>query len=688
MTTARRLAGALAALGTALPLAAQRVPGPSFRSVIELRSVGSPAISPDGRAVAYTVRTTEWSENRFDSEIWLWREGQDPIQLTRSARGGSQSPQFSPDGRWVAFLADRGNGPQLHVIGTAGGEAMPLTWRAGGVSAFRFAPDGRRIALLLSEPESEADRKRKSLYGAFEVEDREYRQQHLWLLGFDPAGWTADTTAAATPVRLTEGADFTVGAFEFSPDGRRIAFDHRRDPLITSGATADISVVDVESRRVAPVVARPGLDAGPVWSPDGQWLLFTTTAGDTVSNFYRNNQVMKVPAAGGSPVRLATDFDEQIGNLSWTAQGIRFVAWQKTQRGVFAIDPETGTVTPASPPGLPLVLGVERTPDGGRSVAVAQADAASLPELYLVDAAAGAPPRRITDMTAQLRGWTLGSSEVVSWRSRDGATIEGVLHKPADFDPARRYPLLVVIHGGPTGIDYPAPVPFYVYPIPQWLAKGAVVLRPNYRGSAGYGERFRALNVRNLGVGDLWDVMSGVDDLIRQGYVDSTRMGAMGWSQGGYISAFLATNTPRFKAISVGAGISNWVTYYVSTDIHPFTRQYLRATPWADPAIYARTSPMTTIRQARTPTLIQHGEFDRRVPTQNAYELFQGLQDQGVPTELIIYKGFGHGINKPKEQLAAVWHNWRWFAKYLWGEDVALPLDQPAAADRAGAGPD
>jgi dipeptidyl aminopeptidase/acylaminoacyl peptidase len=160
---------------------------------------------------------------------------------------------------------------------------------------------------------------------------------------------------------------------------------------------------------------------------------------------------------------------------------------------------------------------------------------------------------------------------------------------------------------------------------------------------------------------------------VRQGIVDTARMGAMGWSQGGYISAFLTTNTTRFKAISVGAGISNWVTYYVSTDIHPFTRQYLKANPWTDPAIYAKTSPMTNIRQAKTPTLIQHGEFDRRVPIQNAYELFQGLQDVGVPTRLMVYKGFGHGINKPKEQLAAMTHNWEWFGKYVFGGTGVAP---------------
>ena len=209
-------------------------------------------------------------------------------------------------------------------------------------------------------------------------------------------------------------------------------------------------------------------------------------------------------------------------------------------------------------------------------------------------ARAALAPRKLTDMTVQYAGMTLGTSEVVSWKSKDGATIEGVLHKPASFDASRKYPLLVVIHGGPTGVSRPVMSPANrYYPIELFLAKGALVLEPNYRGSVGYGEQFRTLNVRNLGIGDMWDVMSGVDSLIAKGIVDPSKLGSMGWSQGGYISAFLTTNTDRFKAISVGAGISDWTTYYVNTDITPFTRQYLKATPWDDPKIYAETSPMT-----------------------------------------------------------------------------------------------
>ena len=203
-------------------------------------------------------------------------------------------------------------------------------------------------------------------------------------------------------------------------------------------------------------------------------------------------------------------------------------------------------------------------------------------------------------------------------------------------------------------------------------------MKPNYRGSAGYGEKFRSLNVRNLGVGDYDDVITGVDALIAKGLVDKDRVGAMGWSEGGYISAFITCFSDRFKAVSVGAGISDWMTYYVNTDIHPFTRQYLKATPWDDPEIYRKTSPITYVGRARTPTLIQHGDQDKRVPPPNSFELYQALKDRGVPVKLILYKGFGHPINKPKQQRAVMEHNYEWFSKYIWGEE--------APATTAGAG--
>ena len=679
------------------------IPGPSFEQVISLRGAGGAAISPDGRSVVFSARTTDWQGNRFDNELWIARDGEQPFQLTRTDKGNSGAARWSPDGRWIAFLADRGNKQQVFLIRPSGGEAQPVTDHKEGISNFRWAPDGKRIAFTAMEPEEKERKERTERFGEYAVEDAEYRMTHLWVVDVAPDLWpspaeapcprpaaAADTTkpradTAATPTaarcaelpkprRLTEGTSFTVTGFDWSPDGASIAFGHQRDPLIISGPTANISVIDVATKQVRPLVTTPGGDFFAAWSPDSRWIVYSSAAGDTLSNYYANNQLFRISRNGGQATRIAADVDENVGSLTWTRSGRLYgLAWQgAASRRLVAIDPMSGRSRILTG-GPDIIFGVDFAADG-RTVALNGATPTTLGEVYrtTVDADAvqrGAP---ITAMTGQVRDWRLGTAEIVKWTSQDGATIEGVLHKPAGFDASRKYPLFVIIHGGPTGIDTPTPFTGYVYPVMQWLAKGALVLRPNYRGSAGYGAKFRALNVRNLGVGDAWDVLSGVDHLVRQGIVDTTRMGAMGWSQGGYISAFLTTTTTRFKAISVGAGISNWMTYYVNTDIHPFTRQYLKATPWDDPEIYAKTSPMTYIKQAKTPTLIQHGEFDRRVPIANAYELFQGLQDRGVPVRLVVYKGFGHGIDKPKEQLAAIVHNWQWFGKYVWGEEVKL----------------
>ena len=662
--------GIAACLLAATPLSAQTaettVSDPSFEDVLSLEYLRGYDLSPDGSGVAYEVQTTNWEENRYDREIWLWRQGRDAIRLTRSPKGTSRSPRWSPDGTWIAFLSNRDEEQQIHLIRADGGEATTLTSHEEGVNSFRWSPDGLRIAFSASDPADSLDEKLEERYGAYSVEDDDDARTHLWVVDV-----VADS--ASEPERLTDSSAFTVNGFDWSPDGTHIGFGHAPTGSIT--ARGDISVLDVETREITPVTTGPGSEGRFEWSPDGEWILYASAGTDTTSDYYLNSRLWKVRATGtGDPVQLAAELDESIGRYWWTEQGIFVVAWQGTERRMYEVDPESGAVREFAD--VPeRIWGLDFSADGF-TMALDASTGTTLPELYLTEVS-HYDPVRITHFSDQIASWKVGTSEVIRWESEDGTEVEGVLHKPADFDASKQYPLLVVIHGGPTGIDTPTPVLGYVYPVTQWLAKGALVLRPNYRGSAGYGEAFRSLNVRNLGVGDVWDVMSGVDYLVQQGIVDEDRMGAMGWSQGGYISAFLTTTTDRFAAISVGAGISNWMTYYVNTDIHPFTRQYLKATPWDDPEVYAKTSPMTHILDARTPTLIQHGENDRRVPIPNAYELYQGLQDVGVETKLIVYEDFGHGISKPKERLAGVWHNWQWFAKYIWDEDVELPLPDP-----------
>ncbi|HZY80454.1 MAG TPA: S9 family peptidase [Cyclobacteriaceae bacterium] len=654
---------------------------PTFEEIISLRSINQVTVSPDGKTVAFTVQTTDWNDNRFDFEIWLAKEGKKPFQLTNTSKASSGSASFSPDGQWLAFLTDRGSKNQIYVMRLDGGEARAVTKEEEGISGFEWHPSGSKFIVLKPEKEDKSKKDREKKYGAYETDDQEFTLSHLWTLDFkpdmvDPSELPCYETADSLKVkagcielpklqRLTEGK-FTVTSFLVSPDGKMVAFNHQPDPLINSFLRANISTVDLADKKVTARVTNASSDNLEDWSPDSKELLYSSNVSDTTSNFYTNSKLFVLNLDSKSSRQIAKDFDEDLGGFVWRPTGIYASVWNKTKRPLYKIDPRTGShsVLLTNPE---QIYGIAFSKAGDKMAFVGR-NANQLNELF-VSTVTSPKPQQLTDLTSQITNWKVAQSEVISWKSKDGATIEGVLHKPANYDASKKYPLLVVIHGGPTGIDTPTPVPGYVYPIVQWLDKGSLVLRVNYRGSAGYGEAFRSLNVKNLGVGDAWDVLSGVDYLDSKGMIDRSKMGCMGWSQGGYISAFLTTNTDIFKAISVGAGISNWTTYYVSTDIHPFTRQYLKATPWSDEEIYKKTSPMTNINKAKTPTLIQHGEFDRRVPISNAYELVQGLRDNNVPAELIVYKGFGHGITKPKERLAATYHNWTWFNKYIWNEN-------------------
>jgi dipeptidyl aminopeptidase/acylaminoacyl peptidase len=671
----RKIFAALAGIFCVLTALAQ-TPSITFEDWISLKSVGGVTISPDGKHVLYAVTSTNWKENNFDTEIWLSRDGGKPFQLTATATGSSSNARFTPDGKWVSFVADRGSKSQVYLIAVDGGEAFPITAEDDGVGTYEWRPDMQQIAFTRVDPESKEAKAEKEKYGGFGVEGLEFRLSHLWVLNFNldsvrnagrlPCYDSKDSTVKKTcwtmpkAKRLTNG-NFTVGGFDWSPDGKQIAYTRQPNPLINSGIYADIALLDVSTGVSKTIVQNPSSDFFQRWSNDGRQIVYTSNVNDTVTHFFKNNRVFIMDLASGKSREVLSQIDENKNLISWDASGMLFGYSDKMRNKMARFDPATNQLAEIAT-GLDVPAGGSLSEDG-KHIAIIGRNFDQLNEIY--KGPVGGAMQRVSDMNAQIATWNTPVNEIVSWKSKDGALIEGVLIKPRNFDPSKKYPLLVVIHGGPTGIDRPEPTPTYVYPVMQWCEKGAVVLRVNYRGSAGYGEKFRALNVRNLGVGDMWDVMSGVDFLQSKGFVDTSRMGCMGWSQGGYISAFLTTNTNRFKAISVGAGISNWMTYYVNTDITPFTRQYLTATPWSDPAIYAKTSPMTNINKASTPTLIQHGEFDKRVPIPNAYELYRGLQDRGIPSKLIVYKGFGHGITKPKERLAAVEHNWSWFLTYV-----------------------
>ena len=655
---------------------------PTIDQSLEWKNAFSPKISPDGKRAVYEVQKANWEENAFDRNLWIADIATGEAHALTSAKKSSTNAAWSPDGKWIAFLSDRPGQikdtpegkKQLYVISADGGEAQQITKTENDVNAFDWAPDSRRIAFSMLDPEPKTLKDRKEKYGEYSVVHTDYQMAHLWIIDLPDNS----VNAAPEAKRLTEGDAFSVGSFAWSPDGTRIAFSAQKDSDLISSFSEDIYVVKIADKSVKKIVDTPGPDSNPKWSPDGKKIAFETAAGAKFF-YYTNAKIAVVPAEGGTPQILTEAFDEDPGLVGWGPDGIYFAAEQKTYAHLFRLNPATKAIEKLSAPDHLSSFSFSFSQD--YKVAAYRA---ALENQYAEIYSSKVAPwegKKLTAMGDQLKGFTLARREVISWKSADGTTIEGVVYKPANFDPNKKYPLLVVIHGGPTGVDQPIVNADRYYPTERFVAKGALVLRPNYRGSAGYGEKFRALNVRNLGVGDYADVISGVDALIAKGWVDKDRVGSMGWSQGGFISAFITASSDRFKAVSVGAGISDWMTYYANTDITPFTRQYLHGTPWDDPEIYKKTSPISYIAKARTPTLIQHGENDRRVPIPNAYELRQALEDRGVPVKMVVYKGFGHGITKPKQQRAVMEENEKWFAQYIWGEKPEEPKSPAPKAE-------
>ena len=651
---------------------------PSIEQALEMKSVSNPQISPDGKFVAYQLTHTDWDQNAFVQQIWLANVSTgETFPLTTGAKS-STDPTWSPDGHWLAFLSSRESSlpnakkdtAQLYLISPTGGEARQITNVETGVNSFDFSPDGRHIAFTSSDPESGAHKARVKKYGDYHIIDSDYTMTHLWLIDV-PA---ANATELPKPARLTGSGtasnDFTVQDFRWSPDSARIAFTATKDPALADGGTANIYVLTVADKSVKKLLDAGLPNQNPVWSPDSSQIAFNTANGNPYF-FYANSVIDIVPASGGAPKVLTADFDEDARAIAWSPEGIYFEAAQRTYSYLFRVDPATQKVTRISTPDKTTAFSFTFTHDF-RNVAFESAADNQFAEIYTSPVNLFAP-KKLTDISAQYAQFHLATREVIQWKSGDGTLVEGILIKPANFDPSKKYPLLVEIHGGPTGTSRATRSPDRYYPTELFAARGALILEPNYRGSAGYGAKFRALNVRNLGVGDYADVISGVNYLISQGYVDPKRVGSMGWSEGGYISAFITTFSDQFCAVSVGAGISDWMTYYVNTDITPFTRQYLRATPWSDPAIYKKTSPITYINHAHTPTLIQQGSRDARVPVPDSWELYRGLQDRGVPSKFILYTGFGHPITKPKELRAVTQENYNWFAHYIWSDP--LPPD-------------
>jgi dipeptidyl aminopeptidase/acylaminoacyl peptidase len=635
---------------------------------MKVKAVGGVRVSPDGKRVVYTVNepvmTAEKSE--YLTQIWMASaDGGDAHQMTFSEKS-STNPDWSPDGAWIAFTSSRSGKNNLYLMRSTGGEAEMITDVKSGVGGFAWSPDGKWIAFTMTDPPTADEEKNNKGKDDSRWIDENVKMNHLYVVPM-----AKDGAGKRESRQLTKGA-FTVGSglgggggFDWSPDGKSIVFTHSKSPKADDWTSANVSVVDVASGEIKAIAATAAAEMQPTYSPDGKWIALAIS--DAPPTWAFQNRIHIIPAAGGAPKPLALTFDEQPNLIGWAADSKRiyFNETRGTTTAVSAINVETGAITDIEK-GHALFGGINLNHARAMFGMTMQNNDTAV-EAYVTRADSFAPAK-VSAANADLAKPPLGKMEVVRWKSQDGMEIEGILNYPVNYKGGERVPLLLVIHGGPTGVFMQnfAAGPG-LYPTAVFNARGYAVLRPNPRGSSGYGKKFRYANYKDWGGGDYRDLMASVDHVVSMGVADPNRLGVMGWSYGGFMTSWVITQTKRFKAASIGAAVTNLMSFNGTADIPGFIPDYMGAEFWDNLDVYRQHSAMFNIKGASTPSLIQHCEGDLRVPISQGYELYNALKRQGVPVRMLVAPRQAHGPTEPKMLLKIMQTNVEWFDKMING---------------------
>ena len=695
----------------------------TFLDMQEMRQVASPVPSPDGRWMLYTLSTPDWKEGKRQTDIQLVSLTQglsSTRQMTFTKDKNETSPQWARDGSFFVFMSNREapeSSPtrnQLYLMRPDGGESQRITdakegvaefalsrdgrmlvYRSGksgeeqlyklavdaihsgkadqltkhptGVDSWQWAPDSRRIYFLANDISDADEKLRREKKFTVNIRNAETPLSSLWALDLD----------GEKTKRLTDDSSFSVADVVISPDSKWIVFrgqspDRFKRNITMENLYSDLYLLDTGAGKLERLTQNEEVgESGASFSPDSRWIAFSATDELKTYSLSNNRVYLREVTERGKPFRkLGTSFDGDVSVGFWSKDGatIYFNEGIKATNQLLALDVQQNTVRHLTRE--KASLSVTRDDDSG-VLLVTYSDPSTPPTTYGVRSIDQIATRsswvQLTDANPQVRGLALGQEEEITWRSKDGSPVGGILVKPVGYRAGERYPLIVAIHGGPAAADVLSFNGGYGSQV--YAGAGYVVLRPNYRGSTNYGQKHKTDIVGNYFAPGYDDIMAGVDYLIAQGIADPERMGALGWSAGGHWSNWILTQTNRFKAISSGAGTSNWISMYAQSDVQRNRQFYLgNKLPYDDFDAYWNQSPLKYIKNAKTPTMIHVVEGDPRVPSPQAIELHMALKQLGVPTELFMYPGTTHGIPDARNQFAKAVSEMAWMDYYVRGK--------------------
>lgn len=628
----------------------------SPKESMKIKSISQTDISYDGKMVAYVVREPIMDDKKSEylSQIWLTNvDTKENIQYTFNLKSSS-SPKFSPDGKKVAFLSSRTGKNQIWIINTSGGEAKNITDEKKGVRSIKWSPDGKSISFLKNDDDTEDEIKSKENKTDVILVDKNFKYSHIYTYSL----------VEDTVTQITKG-DFSVNSYDYSPEGNKIVFSHQDDTNINTGfVNSDISVIESDGSNFKRLIKRPGIDSSPIFSGDESKFAFISSGGKQESIGLRDVYIFNLK--DNSIKKLSNTPNRDSNIISWSSDNKTLIVTENVKTTSQLI------LLPANGDNYISWSG-EKYKEGVISSVVKSKKSDNIVLCYenltspvevFITGINNLSFTRLSDINNYSYP-ELSKTEIISWKSFDGRDIEGILTYPKNYKKGIKYPIILQIHGGPAGVfserfnGRPG-----IYMTEYFSEKGYVTIKPNPRGSTGYGKEFRYANYKDWGYGDYEDVVSGVDKVIDMGIGDPDKQYVMGWSYGGYLTSFIVTKTNRFKAASMGAGLPNLISMVTTTDIQDYLVAHMGSEFWEDYDTYEKHSAIYQIKNTTTPTQIIHGANDLRVPFTQGQEFYRALDRLGVDTEMVVYPRTPHGPREPKFLMDVSERILTWFEKY------------------------